>query len=193
MKRSILFAALLSATTLTWAAPDNFAHIQYAFRDTVSSNSGDTNRQGVNFTFGTKVAPGIVLDVNNQFRTERLNSDEGSSSNRLEAGLTGSLGITDDVSVYGRGAVGQKFATSEDHTYYSLEVGAKSQLTSALAVKAGYRFRDAFNDSVFDKTNTIRLGAEYALNKTSVITLGLDRAYGDSEFIGYNLGYLVKF
>lgn len=192
MNKGILLAALLAVSTGAYAEGD-FAHIQYTFRDTVASNSDDTNRQGANFTFGTTVAPGIVLDVNNQFRTERLNSNEGSSSNRLEAGLTSQLNLTDDIAVYGRGAVGQKFATSEDHTYYSVEGGVKTQLTSALNVRAGYRFRDAFNDSVFDKTNTVRLGAEYALNKTNVITLGLDRAYGDSEFIGYNLGYLVKF
>lgn len=192
MKKSILLAALLTMSTSVFAE-GNFAHIQYAFRDTVGSNSDDTNRQGVNFTFGTTVYPGIVLDVNNQFRTERLNSDNGSSSNRLEAGVTKLLQLTDTVSVYGRGAIGQKFATSEDHTYYSVEGGVKTQVTSALNVRAGYRFRDAYSESYNDKTNTIRLGAEYALNKTSALTLGIDRAYGDSEFIGYNAGYLVKF
>ena len=192
MTRSILLAVLLAMSTGAYAE-GNFAHIQYAFRDTVASNSDDTNRQGANFTFGTTVSPGVVLDVNNQFRTERLNSDTGSSSNRLEAGVTSQLNLTNDIAVYGRGALGQKFATSEDHTYYSVEGGVKTQLTSALNVRAGYRFRDSFNDSVFDKTNTIRLGAEYALNKTSALTLGIDRAYGDSEFIGYNAGYVVKF
>ena len=192
MNKGILLAVLLTVSTGAYAE-GNFAHIQYAFRDTVASNSEDTNRQGVNFTFGTTVYPGIVLDVNNQFRTERLNSDNGSSSNRLEAGVTKLLQLTDTVSVYGRGAIGQKFATSEDHTYYSVEGGVKTQVTSALNVKAGYRYRDAYSESYNDKTNTIRLGAEYALNKTSALTLGIDRAYGDSEFIGYNLGYVVKF
>jgi hypothetical protein len=192
MKKSILLAALLAVSTSVMAE-GNFAHIQYAFRDTVSSNSQDPNRQGVNFTFGTKVYPGVTLDINNQFRTERLNSDTGSSSNRLEAGLTGQFDVLKDVAVYGRGALGQKFATSEDHTYYSLEGGVKTQVTPDLNVRVAYRFRDSFNDTYADKTNTIRLGAEYALNKTSALTLGIDRAYGDSEFIGYNAGYVVKF
>lgn len=192
MTRSILLAVLLAISTGAYAE-GNFAHIQYTFRDTVASNSDDTNRQGVNFTFGTTVSPGVVLDVNNQFRTERLNSDTGSSSNRLEAGVTKNLELTNNVVVYGRGALGQKFATSEDHSYYSVEGGVKTQLTTALNVRAGYRYRDSFNDSVSDKTNTIRFGAEYALNKNNVVTLGIDRAYGDSEFIGYNAGYLVKF
>lgn len=192
MTRSILLAALLTMSTSVFAE-GNFAHIQYTFRDTVASNSEDPNRQGANFTFGTTVYPGIVLDVNNQFRTERLNTDNGSNSNRLEVGVTKVFEVTNDVAVYGRGAIGQKFATSEDHTYYSVEGGVRTQLTSALNVRAGYRFRDAYSESYNDKTNTIRLGAEYALNKTSALTLGIDRAYGDSEFIGYNLGYVVKF
>ena len=192
MKKSILFAALLAVSTSVMAE-GNFAHIQYAFRDTVASNSDDTNRQGANFTFGTTVYPGVVLDINNQFRTERLNSENGSSSNRLEAGVTKVIDLTNDVAVYGRGAIGQKFATSEDHTYYSVEGGVRTQVTSALNLRAGYRFRDAYSNTYADKTNTIRLGAEYALNKTSALTLGIDRAYGDSEFIGYNAGYVVKF
>lgn len=192
MTRSILLAVLLAISTGAYAE-GNFAHIQYTFRDTVASNSDDVNRQGANFTFGTTVSPGVVLDINNQFRTERLNSDTGSSSNRLEAGVTKQFDLTNNVAVYGRGALGQKFASDEDHTYYSVEGGVRTQLTSALNVRAGYRFRDSFSDSYFDKTNTIRLGAEYALNKTSALTLGVDRAYGDSEFIGYNAGYVVRF
>ena len=193
MTRNILLAAILATFSATTFAEGNYAHVQYTLRDTVGSNSNDTNRQGANFTFGTTVSPGVVLDINNQFRTERLNSDTGSNSNRLEVGVTKQLDLINGISVYGRGALGQKFATSEDHTYYSVEGGVKTQLTSALNVKAGYRYRDSFNDSYFDKTNTIRLGAEYALNKTSALTLGIDRAYGDSEFIGYNAGYIVKF
>jgi hypothetical protein len=62
-----------------------------------------------------------------------------------------------------------------------------------VSVKAGYRFRDAFNDTYNEKTNTVRFGAEYALAKDQALTLGIDRSYGASDFIGYNAGYMIKF
>lgn len=191
--KKLALAFILALTATAAVAEDNFAQIQYAFRDTVASQSADTNRQGVNFVLGRKVYPGVTVDVNSQFRTERLNSDAGSSSQRLEAGASYSFNLTEDIAIYTRGALGQKFTNSEDHTYYSIEPGIKAQLTTPLAVKVGYRYRTAFNDSVFDKSNTVRLGAEYEFARNQVITAGIDRAYGDSEFIGYNAGYVVKF
>ena len=62
-----------------------------------------------------------------------------------------------------------------------------------MSVKAGYRFRDAFNDAYLEKTNTVRFGAEYAVAKDQALTLGIDRSYGTSDFIGYNAGYMIKF
>jgi hypothetical protein len=83
--------------------------------------------------------------------------------------------------------------SNQDYTYYSIEPGIKYALTDAVSVKAGYRFRDAFNDSYNEKTNTVRFGAEYAVAKDQALTLGIDRSYGASDFIGYNAGYMFKF
>jgi hypothetical protein len=60
-------------------------------------------------------------------------------------------------------------------------------------VRVGYRFRDSFSDSYLDQTNTLRLGAEYALSDNTAVTAGLDRAWQDSEFVGAHAGYVVKF
>jgi hypothetical protein len=194
MKYSILLAALLSSLGVNAAEQSTqYAHIQYTFRDTVGDNSGDPNRQGANFTFGKTVKPGITLDAGSQFRTERLNNNQGQNTNRLEVGATGTYGVLNNVELYTRGAMGQKFTQDEDHAYYSIESGAKMSLTPVWAVKAGYRYRDSFDNSYSDRTNTIRLGTEYALDKTSSLTLGVDRAYGDSDFVGVNAGYQIKF
>lgn len=188
-----LVAVLLAVSATTALAADNFAHVQYTFRDTVAGQSGDTNRQGVNFTVGRKVTDSITVDLGEQFRTEKLNSDAGASSTRLEAGATYQYGLTQDVALYTRAATGYKFTTNDDYAYYSVEPGVKVAVTGDLAVKAGYRFRDAYSDSYNEKTNTVRFGAEYTVAKDQLVTVGVDRSYGASEFIGYNLGYVVKF
>ena len=171
----------------------NFAHIQYTFRDTIADNKADTNRQGVNFTIGRKVLDNLTVDLGQQFRTESLNSDTGVNTTRLEAGATYSYNLLPAVSLYTRGGLGQKFTSNQDYTYYSVEPGIKYAVTDAVSVKAGYRFRDAFNDTYNEKTNTVRFGAEYAIAKDQALTLGIDRSYGASDFIGYNAGYMIKF
>lgn len=189
MKKFILVLALMLGSTLAQA--ESFVHGQYTFRDTTAGQSGEPNRQGVNLTVGHRFNNGIVLDAGTQFRQE--NGAGGKDSTRLETGLSYNLPVTEAVSLYTRGALGYKVTDADDSTYYSVEPGIKYQLASDFSLRAGYRYRDAFNSNIHDKTNTVRLGAEYNLNKTNVVTLGLDRAYGDSEFIGVNVGYAVKF
>jgi len=171
----------------------NFAHIQYTFRDTIADNKADTNRQGVNFTIGRKVLDNLTIDLGEQFRTERLNGDAGVNTTRLESGATYTYGLVKGIELYTRGGLGYKVTSNQDYTYYSVEPGIKYALTDALSVKTGYRFRDEFFDSYNEKTNTVRLGAEYAIAKDQSLTLGVDRSYGASDFVGYNLGYMIKF
>jgi len=193
MKKALLVAlAVFSTLAIAEDKPaKNFIHLQYAYRDTIASDKADPNRQGVNFTFGTKVLENLTWDVNNQFRAE--NGQNGNESNRLETGLSYQYGVLKDVALYTRGAVGYKYTNAADHSYYSIEPGVRVQLTSPLAVRVGYRFRDSFSDSYLDQTNTLRLGAEYALSDNTAVTAGLDRAWQDSEFVGAHAGYVVKF
>jgi opacity protein-like surface antigen len=196
MKKSLiatLIAGLLFGTVAMAEDGKNFAHIQYTFRDTVSDNKADTNRQGVNFTVGRKVLDNLTIDLGEQFRTERLNNDAGVSTTRLETGATYTYGLVKGIELYTRGGLGYKVTSNQDYTYYSVEPGVKYALTDVVSVKAGYRFRDAFSDAYNEKTNTVRFGAEYAVAKDQAITLGVDRSYGASDFIGYNAGYAIKF
>lgn len=192
MKKLLLVAlAVFSTFAVAQDSAKNFIQLQYAYRDTIGSDKADPNRQGVNFTFGTKLLDNVTWDIGNQFRSE--NGQNGNQINRLETGLSYQYGITKDIALYTRGAVGYKYTNAADHTYYSVEPGVKVQLTSPLAVKVGYRFRDSFSDNYTDQTNTLRFGAEYALTDKTAITAGLDRSWKDSEFIGANVGYVIKF
>jgi opacity protein-like surface antigen len=196
MKKTLiatLIAGLSFGTVAMAEDGKNFAHIQYTFRDTIADDKAAPNRQGVNFTIGRKVLDNLTIDLGEQFRTERLNNDNGVSTTRLETGATYSYNLLPAVSLYTRGGLGYKVTSNQDYTYYSVEPGIKYALTDTLAVKAGYRFRDAFSDAYVEKTNTVRFGAEYAVAKDQALTLGIDRSYGASDFIGYNAGYMIKF
>lgn len=195
MKYSILLAALLATLSVQAAEGDNFAHVQYTLRDTVAGQAGETNRQGLNFTVGHNFTKNFQVDLGNQFRTEKLNEDNngGRNTNRFELGATYTYDLLPAVSLYTRGAVGYKFTDTQDLGYYSVEPGVKVAVAKDLSARVGYRYRDSFSQAYFDKTNTVRVAVQYDLSKDSFLSAGVDRSYGDSEFIGYNLGYGVKF
>jgi hypothetical protein len=175
-------------------ADDQFFHAQYTLRDTVASQSENSNRQGANLTYGYWLKPGkLLLDVGSQSRTDQWNANKGSYANRLETAATFIAQTNDIFGVYLRSAVGQKFTHITDNAYYSLEAGLRAQIQPELLGRIGYRFRDAFKEDKFDQTQTFRIAAEYSIDQTSVFTFGMDRSYGDSQFIGYNIGYLKKF
>lgn len=199
MKQTLIAAVLATAAFAAQAAqpltpskePNSFVHGQYTFRDGIAGDSDAANRNGINLTVGRNIGYGITLDGGVQVRNE--NGSNGRDTTRLETGATYQFGLTKDIAFYTRGAVGYKLTDQEDSTYYSVEPGINVHVTQPLHIRVGYRYRDAFNDNIFDKTNTVRVGAEYALNKTNTLTFGVDRAYGDSEFLGINVGYAVKF
>jgi len=187
MKKALLVAlAVLSFGALAEESAKNFGHIQYAYRGTVGDDAGDPNRQGGGITLGHKFSNRAQIDLVSQFRKE--NGDMTNTMGRTEVGATLSEGH-----FYVRGATGLKYNSTDSDTYYSIEPGIKVKLNDTWSTKVGYRFRDSYSDSANDRTNTARLGAEYALNDTSSLTAQYDRSYGDAEFNGVNLGYYFKF
>ena len=201
MKYSILLATLLASLSVQAADPvtvpekTNFAHIQYVLRDTVAGQAGEPNRQGINFTVGHNFNKNFQIDLGQQYRTERFNTndDGGRNSTRLETGATYSHFVTPTVAIYTRGAIGYRLTDTQDHTYYSIEPGVRAVVADKLTARVGYRYRDSFSQEYFDKTNTVRVALQYDLTEDSFISAGMDRFYGDSQLIGYNLGYGVKF
>ena len=196
MKKTLI-AAILATLTISAQADqpvtttDSFIHGQYVFRDSIASDKDNPNRQGINLTVGKNIGYGVTLDGGVQVRNE--NGDAGRDDTRLETGATYQYGLTQALTLYTRGALGYRLTNQDDSTYYSVEPGVRYQVTPELNLRAGYRYRTAFDDSVFFKSNTVRVGAEYAFSKTQSLTAGIDRFYGDSETLGVNLGYMVRF
>ena len=185
MKKTLLLIALLSAWNVQAADKENFAHIQLVHRSTVGDDENKPNRKGINITTGHKLANNFQIDMSAQYREQ--NGNNTNPSTRLELGA-----LPNNENVYLRAALGVKSDT-DSHLYYSLEPGIKWKLTDKLAARTGYRYRSAFSDNQKDTTNTIRIGAEYALTDTQSITAGYDRSFGDSEFNGLSAGYAIKF
>lgn len=179
-----LALAVLLAVSATATAADNFGHIQLVHRNTVGDDAGNPNRHGANITLGHKLAPNFSLDFSGQVRQE--NGAQGTDATRLEIGAT-----PQNERFYIRTALGVKTTDNSD-LYYSIEPGLRWTLAPKLTAKTAYRYRDAFNDAL-DQTHTARLGLEYALTDTQAVTAGYDRSFGDSDFNGLALGYVLKY
>lgn len=184
MKKALLVALALFASVVH--AEGNYASVKGEYRNGRDNTQDAT---AVSLTVGQH----INQYVDGELYARVKQNDDDTNNTRVEGAVVGKYPLLTGVTLYTRGAIGDKFDGTDDATYWSVEPGIKAQLTSDLAVKTGLRFRDSFNDNGNDSTRTYRLGAEYALNKTSVITAGYDRSLGDSEYDSIGLGYGINY
>lgn len=185
MKKFIAMAALLAAGT---AFAGGFGSVEYSSRDGVDSTA---DARATKVTMGTDINEMLKVDFSLRQKTDTSNN---LGDTRFEGGLTATQPVgTTGLSVYGRGAVGEKFKTSTNYTYYSVEPGVKYAVTPSLSVKAGWRYRAATDSVNADTTRTWRVGAEYALSKNYFVGLGYDRVRGDSDYNATNVSVGFKF
>jgi opacity protein-like surface antigen len=148
------------------------------------------DQAGINLQIGTAIGNGFKADVKQEFRHE---DNTGKTSNRFEGGLTYEAKVYDKIGVSLRGALGEKYASNSNFGYYLVEPGISYALTDALKLKASYRYRDAINDSVADRTNTYKVGADYDINKTTFVTGSVGRTTGDKEYTSIQGGVGIRF
>lgn len=184
MKKFIAMVGLLAATT---AFAGGFGSVEYQGRDGVN---GTADARATKVTVGTDITSNVKVDFSIRQKT---NDDNQLSDNRVEGGLTYTTPVAGNLSAYSRVGLGQKFKTTGDYTYYSVEPGVKYAVSNALSIKAGWRFRDAVDSVNADQTRAWRLGAEYALSKNYFVGVGYDRVRGDSDYNSYNATVGFKF
>jgi len=183
MKKFLILSMLISGA----AQAGGFGGIEYGHRNGVD---GAADNQSVKLTVGTDLNSMFKADVSLR---QKMDTAENLSDTRLESGLTATVPVVGNLSFYTRGAAGQKFKTTENYTYYSIEPGVKYQLANALTVKAGWRHRDALDNANADQTRSWRLGADYALTKNYSVAVGYDRVRGDSNYNAVNTSLNFKF
>ena len=153
---------------------------------------GGNDQMNSNFT--------LSESINNTFSVHtQLSSTQTDTSNsvstRLEVGGTATIKLYGPVNGYAKLALGQKYSTAGQFTYYSIEPGVSVPLSSSLTAKVGYRYRTAAENPNVNKdtTDTVRVGVTYAIDKVRAVGFRFDRITGDSRQDGYNVFYTHSF
>jgi opacity protein-like surface antigen len=142
----------------------------------VSENINKNFVGGITMNYGAKDSTGSV------------------SNSRIEGSVTGrtTLGF---FSPYMRLGVGQKFTTTTNYSYYSVEPGVAAPLgNTGLTARLGYRYRTAFDSTAnSDTTNTWRLGLSYAVTKQDTVGVRYDQVRGDTNQNNWAFNYTRNF
>ena len=143
------------------------ATLEYQNQNGVNG-SADTNN--INLTVKEAFNKNFTGDV--QLSNTYNDSNGAANSFRGEAGLTGSTPIVGTLGLYTRVAAGQKFTSTTNFTYYSVEPGITAGLGGGFNAKLGYRFRDAFDNNTYaDQTRTVRAGLSYDINSKNTVDI----------------------
>jgi hypothetical protein len=153
---------------------------------------GGNDQMNTNFTLSETVNK--TFSVHTQVSSSQTDNSN-SVSTRLEVGGTASVPVYGPVSGYAKLAVGQKYSTAGQFTYYSIEPGLTMPVGSNLTAKVAYRYRTAAEspNANKDTTDTVRIGLTYAIDKARSVGVRFDRITGDSRQDGYNVFYSHSF
>jgi len=177
MKKIFAILALVAATS----AFAGTATLEYQDINGVQNTPND--QRNINLTVKEAINANFAGDVQLSNTWNNTATSNAANSFRAEAGLTGSAALFGPLSGYTRVAVGQKFTTTSNFGYYSVEPGVTMPLGAGFSAKVGYRFRTAMNDVNInnDTTRTWRAGLAYDINKNNQVGVGYDQVRGDSN------------
>lgn len=170
----------------------------------VFAATGTLEYQNVDGVQGTADATnyrlGISEKINNNFSgdvsflTTAKQSNGSVSSSRMEGGLTGSAtyGL---FKPYMRVATGQRFTTTTNYTYYSVEPGVSMPISNTgLTAKLGWRYRNAYDATAnADETKAWRGTLSYAITPKDTVAVRFDRVRGDVNQNIWAFGYTRGF
>jgi hypothetical protein len=173
MKKILTIAALLVSGSVFAAS----GTIEYQNIDGKSTTPTDQNNYSL--TVKESINKNFVGDLGISQTSNRTSGSDTLASTRTEAGLTGSTSMF-GVEPYVRTAVGQKFTSTTNFTYYSVEPGVAVPV-GPLTAKVGYRFRNAVDTGNNDTTHTWRAGLSYDLTAKDTIGVRYDKMRGDTN------------
>ena len=173
MKKLLAIFAIF-ATGSVFAASGT---IEYQNINGVQNTPTDQNQYSLNIK--ENINKNFAGDLGISQTSNQTSGSDTLASTRTELGLTGSTSMF-GVAPYVRTALGQKFTSSTNFTYYSVEPGV-SVPVGPVTAKVGYRFRNAVDTANNDTTRTWRAGVSYDLTAKDTIGVRYDRMRGDSN------------
>jgi hypothetical protein len=159
----------------------------------IDTKNGGKDQMNTNFTLSESI--NSTFSAHTQLSSTQTDNTNAVST-RLEVGGTATVPLYGPVSGYTKVAVGNKYSTSGQFAYYSVEPGITAPIGSTgLTAKVGYRFRTAASNPNVnnDTTQTVRVGVSYAINKQNAVGFRFDKITGDSRQDGYNVFYTRSF
>jgi len=159
----------------------------------LDNKNGGKDQWNTNFTLSESI--NNTFSVHTQVSSSQTDSTNAVST-RLEVGGTATVPVYGPVSGYTKVAIGEKYSTAGNFTYYSIEPGVSAPIGSTgLTAKVGYRYRTAVSNPNVnnDTTQTVRVGVAYAINKQNAVGFRFDKITGDSRQDGYNVFYTRSF
>ena len=115
--------------------------------------------------------------------------------NRLEAGLTGSMPLVGPFTGFIRTAVGQRYSSVSDFSYYSITPGVRAPIgNTGFHTSVSYRYRNAFDATAnTDLTRTWRGDLGYDITKQDRIGISYMNVSGDAQQDIYAINYSRRF
>lgn len=183
MKSFIAIVALAFAATTAHAGNVSVGAEYEFFNGT--SGAADSNSIAVIPSY--KLGP-ITADV----KLQHTRTDVKDIFNTVEARAKYDFALSKAITASARVGYGVAFVPNGRSEFYTIEPGVAYAVTPALAVNASYRFRDAFASSV-GNSNTVFVGADYAVHKKDVVGFKLFRETGDHAGNGATVEYTRSF
>ena len=184
--KKILFAALALMTSLAFAGSVTVEGTNYNTLNGGADQKGAliSFSENINKTFSVQTAVSTI-------QTETSNA----IGSRLEAGVTATVPLFGPVVGSTKVALGQKYSTKGQFTYYLVEPAIAVPLSNSLTAKVAYRFRTAAeNPNVNnDTTQTVRVGLNYDINKEYTVGTRYDRVTGDSRQDAVSINFTRSF
>jgi len=177
MKLKLLVASALFACSSVVLAQSSVT-VSYADRTV------DSNGQGVGITrlsAKTKLFSNIDGDIG---INQAINSVTNAVNSRKEVGLSTGIAITDFAKATIRVAAGTKNVSGKETVgFYSIEPGINFKLpVDGFSARIAYRYRNAFDVSDLDRSDTMRYALNYDLSKVDKISVGYDVLSGDGAY-----------
>lgn len=185
--KKFLFAVLALAAFSAHAEDNrNFVRAEGVY---YGYDSSPNDKYGINLQAGREVAPGVKVDIKQEFRNEE---NTQKTTNRLEVGGTYEQKIP-FVKVGVRGAVGEKYVAGDNYEYWLVEPFVAVDVTNDVSVKGSWRYRNAFDSDKHDLTNTYKATVAYKYTTNTSFDVSLGKTVGNQEYTSVQAGVTYKF